>query len=327
MTNKEMRPKFPTLDYEDIELILHDENGFQNKSKTSRSLKRLDDEIVKNTRSKKEIYLRTLKCIKRHFNFDDRFDKYFEMATSGSGNEALKIDTIWSSSLLSLLFFYDAVVVNGGIEIDGIVYTKCYFEFKNPVLQIHPEYKHPSNMDCVLYSEKENAILFVESKFIEYVRDFRKTKIHDTDNLRSPYGEKEQSTKELATWFESIKTKFEPHYYYGLKQMITHYSGVMNFCNHVFHPDMKKGIRNEIIASFNKNTTIGLMEVIYDVSQIKERKYENYYNNYESVQKSLFAKMKNDFFKIHDGTTYQKLLLNKKNRVSKTILDFYSFSN
>ena len=101
------------------------------------------------------------------------FTQKTEQACSGSGEEALKITTMHSSSLCSLLCFYgisDKNKLEIKLEDDKTyVFTESFFEFQNEVIKG----RSPSNMDVVLVGyEKENinqkVVLFLESKFTEY---------------------------------------------------------------------------------------------------------------------------------------------------------------
>lgn len=99
---------------------------------------------------------------------DVSFDSAFSVVTGGVGNELCKINSITSSSLLSLLVFYP--LFNGNakdpltLSINGtmITFTKCFFEVRNKVIKL------PSCMDVVLQSEDKKKLLFLESKFLEY---------------------------------------------------------------------------------------------------------------------------------------------------------------
>ena len=106
----------------------------------------------------------------------ESFEKYFntsiscsnyESVISGEGNERDKIDTIYSSSLQSLLFF-DQVSKQGiKIKINNkeVLFNEVYFEYKNKVIG------YPSSVDVVLVNRKTSSVCFVESKLLEIVRD------------------------------------------------------------------------------------------------------------------------------------------------------------
>lgn len=104
---------------------------------------------------------------------DDRWKEAFKIVTEGQGGELVKINSLISSSLLSLLVFYKLFKCNGGdiaLEIqlpdhnEKIKFDGCLFEVRNEVI------KSPSCIDVVLYSSTSGVLLFLESKFTEYTK-------------------------------------------------------------------------------------------------------------------------------------------------------------
>lgn len=101
-------------------------------------------------------------------------DAAFRIVTEGQGEELRKINSLRSSSLLSLLCFgrlfayphenkgTDSLVIK--IEGKDIKFTNSLFEVRNQVIRL------PSCVDVVLQSEDEKILLFLESKFTEYVK-------------------------------------------------------------------------------------------------------------------------------------------------------------
>ena len=89
----------------------------------------------------------------------------FKAATSGDGDERSKIVTLHSSSLLAFLSFFD--VSNHPITIDKRQYNEVMFEVKNDV--IDASLGKPSNIDVLLMGESRKKLLFLESKFTEYL--------------------------------------------------------------------------------------------------------------------------------------------------------------
>ena len=89
----------------------------------------------------------------------------FKSATGGDGDEKSRILTLHSSSLLAFLCFND--VANHPIKIDDIVYDEVMFEVKNDV--IDASLGKPSNIDVLLMGENRKKLLFLESKFTEYL--------------------------------------------------------------------------------------------------------------------------------------------------------------
>lgn len=112
------------------------------------------------------------------FGFDCRdFEEVYKISTGGPGNESKKINTIYSSSLLPLLVFFKLYdnknkqisitceLPNSDLAADKekVVFDQCFFEVRNKVITI------PSCVDVVLYSSEKKILLFLESKFTEYI--------------------------------------------------------------------------------------------------------------------------------------------------------------
>lgn len=96
----------------------------------------------------------------------EQLEKLFKSATSGDGDERRKILTLHSSSLLAFLCFSN-IAYNHPITIDGTKYDQVMFEVKNDV--IDAGLGKPSNVDILLIGEKGKKLLFLESKFTEYL--------------------------------------------------------------------------------------------------------------------------------------------------------------
>ena len=150
----------------------------KNMSKTEKDVARelasafSEDELVPTTQTTE--WPKSFKCedgedafdtIQRIFGIRKSARGLFEAATSGDGNEKPRILTLHSSSLLAFLCFND--VANHPITIDGIVYDEVMFEVKNDV--IDASLGKPSNIDVLLMGENRKKLLFLESKFTEYL--------------------------------------------------------------------------------------------------------------------------------------------------------------
>ena len=102
----------------------------------------------------------------------DLFHEKFNMAISGAGLENRRILTLHSSSLCALLFFYSCSINPITIALNDnttATFSKVFFEWRNKVLT------SDSNIDVVLYSPDSNILLFLESKFSEYITSCGKT--------------------------------------------------------------------------------------------------------------------------------------------------------
>ena len=134
------------------EVISTKDRGSHKESEWSKSFKCEDGEDVFGT-------------IQRIFGINESARGLFEAATSGDGNEKSRILTLHSSSLLAFLCFNG--VANHPITIDGIVYDEVMFEVKND--EINASLGKPSNIDVLLMGENRKKLLFLESKFTEYL--------------------------------------------------------------------------------------------------------------------------------------------------------------
>ena len=157
----------------------------------------------------------------------EAFKAKFAEAISGDGNEIEKIGALHSSSLLSLLHFYDpkriSLMVNLGREKD--FFTSFYareakFEVKHQVFGAN------SNMDVVLYGttreSKEEIELNLESKFTEYLAS-KTSEIFS--KAYEPYVRKWLPYLQIEDCGNG-KIKLisdKPRYLYGLKQIISHF--------------------------------------------------------------------------------------------------------
>lgn len=177
--------------------------------------------------------------LKRIFGIRESARGLFEAATGGNGNEKQKILTLHSSSLLAFLCFND--IANHPITIDGIVYDEVMFEVKNDV--IDASLGKPSNIDVLLMGDNRKKLLFLESKFTEYLSGGKVTlsnkyrdlyiklqKLNLPFNIKfinvlqeSDNSHKEPDIKEGIRLYTEEKTS---EYLYGIKQAFSHLLGI-----------------------------------------------------------------------------------------------------
>lgn len=244
------------------------------------------------------------------------FTQKTEQACSGSGEEALKITTMHSSSLCSLLCFYgisDKNKLEIKLEDDKTyVFTESFFEFQNEVIKG----RSPSNMDVVLVGyEKENinqkVVLFLESKFTEYHSLSSSVSIANS-YLANTYGKviynklekrgiyniitsNKQDEKEFKfsvpqnqTQKNGKKVSKENVYLEGIKQMISHYIGVRNLLDGNIVSSRNCDIHNEIVKDINEKGAKVLLGTIIFEDLYQESKYFNKYKDrYEEIAKIL----------------------------------------
>ena len=176
--------------------------------------------------------------LKRIFGIRESARGLFEAATGGNGNEKQKILTLHSSSLLAFLCFND--VANNPIRIKGTVYNEVMFEVKNNVIN---ESGTPSNIDVLLMGENRKKLLFLESKFTEYLSGGKVTlsnkyrdlyiklqKLNLPFNIKfinvlqeSDNSHKEPDIKEEIRLYTGEKTS---EYLEGIKQAFSHLLGI-----------------------------------------------------------------------------------------------------
>ena len=175
------------------------------------------------------------------------FPQKFQEAIQGDGQEYRRIRTLHSSSLISLLCFYD-VSMNKPlfIDIEGheIEFFESHFEHKNTIGCDETGKSHESNMDVLLKGRDKatgrDVVLFLESKFSEYLFWGKHSEISnhvywttyaqlfkggylDRMGLRYDPMDNNEKYSELA----SIKG-YTRHYAGGIKQMVSHFLGVKN---------------------------------------------------------------------------------------------------
>lgn len=224
------------------------------------------------------------KLIAKIFNIKDfeLFQKKYTMATNGSGEEERKITTLHSSSLCALLHFYNVTEQNPltlEFETDKkirrvVKFTESFFEYKSRVIH------NPSNMDVVLLGKEkdQDVVLLLESKFSEYflgassvlhkisnqyVENEYSAVLYDDYSLEK-IGLRKKPDGEGFFKLESLDTQF---YIGGIKQMISHYTGVMNALdgNHYYENGNKSYVQEKVDNAIdNKNAIIILGEIVFD---------------------------------------------------------------
>ena len=270
------------------------------------------------------------KSIARNFSIeeDTEFLDKFRMACSGTGDELKKITTLHSSSLCSLLFFYN--VKNTPVEIDEYRFNESYFEFKNKVIG------YPSNVDVVLLGEnantKKKAILFLESKFSEFITGVTKGG-RNFEIGKSYFNEKSFSKPIYDKLFDDgiLKKENENHvsakketYIEGIKQMISHYYGIRNFIEKKFYDEELEN-QKKVIEYYNSDCEIILGEILFDnLSENQEKNYLNpYIEDYKKLSKIINMQIKSNnvenFKMLEEPLKYSNL----KNLINPAIRNFY----
>lgn len=205
------------------EVISTKDRGSHKESEWSKSFKCEDGEDVFGT-------------IQRIFGINESARGLFEAATSGDGNEKSRILTLHSSSLLAFLCFNG--VANHPITIDGIVYDEVMFEVKNDV--IDASLGKPSNIDILLMGDNRKKLLFLESKFTEYLSGGKVTPSPDryetfytklTKKFECPFSAgylpvNSKTDKSQKTQYSLYTDKEPSQFLEGIKQAFSHLLGI-----------------------------------------------------------------------------------------------------
>lgn len=198
-----------------------------------------------------------------------------------------RIYTVHSSALLALQIF-NWVREGNSIEIDKIKYNRVLFEVKNKCATD----QNPSCIDVLLVSENENTLLFLESKFTEYLEGETCEGIDDKYrlffNLLNLFDSKEGKLKMSRSYrnkdcrfvfdLESTK-KSAIHYCEGIKQMICHYIGLLR------GPQEKEGVYRSL---FDRAEQLILGEIAFKFDD-KQSEYKDYFQLYHSLAEKLKA--------------------------------------
>lgn len=245
--------------------------------------------------------------IEKNINFEEAFN----IVTTGQGNEMKKINSIHSSSLLSLLFFYPLynnknndifIQFHDIFDLKDIKFTKCLFEVRNKVI------RRPSCIDIVLISEDEKVLLYLESKLSEYMtveseqkygKGYLKLyKKFNELNLLSPIkldNEKEEKT---------ILKCDEPSYIEGIKQSISHLIGLVKGPTNENEkdPNADEYVLNEYNYYKNlynqKDIKIFYNTIIYNPEVLGLENETNKFESYLKLYQEIIGKNHNKILEI-----------------------------
>ena len=268
------------------------------------------------------------------------FDALYDQAIGGSGSEDGNMCNAISSSLFAFLFF-SRVSNDNPIIINGTKYTHVCFEFKNRTLSGKSDFA-PSNIDVVLASDGYIDILFIESKFGEYFYSLTKK----YDKLSVQYNDEEngptaliierllQDKQSFLKFIDKDKQllfldEADKHYFEGIKQMLTHISGIFNFkvkrfcsTNHVHSYDISKKAFEDASqnADSEKNElTVALQEIVFDLDQgfgLGKNELGDYMKLHNCLQNCLQKARKEGLdlgFEVKPLITYQDFVDLKEN--------------
>ena len=272
------------------------------------------------------------------FNNKDSIATSFELSSSDKKlfskhirSADSRICTLHSSALLPLLLFYS--VNQTPIEIDGIEYDEVYFEVPNKVF----DKSRPSKIDVALVSKSSETILYLESKFTEYLSGKSSNSFSKNYELFVKKVLKEQPVeKDGKLYIRGKVGNKEIIYGEGIKQIIAHFIGVC-----------KGGTdKNSVKKYITNNYTVLLGCIVYKWNN----RFDDYNGLYEIVAKSLNSLLRKNertgkgsdvkqnnvnsillgapqkFSVIEKLLTYQELIEKNKNKFNPHVLEFYKLN-
>lgn len=280
-----------------------------------------------NPNSREEVF----ETLKRVFPFlkEENFLKKFVEATNGGGHEWKRIARLHSSSLLPFLMFSQISdehplwirIQNADLSCTNMRFAIAHFEIKN---WLEKNDRHPSNIDVVL--ENEKAILFLESKFSEYVTDRTKSKKIPKKRYGKQFYKLTSNGNTVIRVEEGLITASDntSHYLEGIKQIIAHYMG-LEFA-------MRNGRYNhggtEQHAGIPiRKRDVYLGEVVFDFGCIG-RNSDELLRDYKDLYFKIASQLNHGHGSpkvLPDLLTYQMLFSDFD--LERTVRDFYRFPN
>lgn len=254
-------------------------------------------------------------------------DKYMQ-ATSGDGQEARRIRTLHSSSLLCLLCFYgvsEERPLSLKLEERQVIFTSSQFEVKNLVGTDETGKEHNSNMDVVLCGKDaqngKKVILFLESKFSEYLTWGKYSGISNhvyqktyaqlfNGGVLERMGLKYEECPDKPGYSDLASVKGKTmHYAGGIKQMVSHFLGV----------------KNAAAGKQYEDYDIYLGEILFkfpDSIEDAQRKFNDYDGLYKTLAEGLNLLSENNFTVLGQCLTYQDVF--KDYNLDDAVRSFYS---
>ena len=274
--------------------------------------------------------------LKKVFCLGDAFQQKYELAVPENDHEEQRIKRLHSSALLYLLTFYSVSKENPiTFELNGkeVVFTNVEFEHKNGVGKDEKGMEHNSNMDIMLYDgdtlDSSKNVLFLESKFSEYLTLGQKKDISNTvygDIYRmlfnQPSLDRLVCERQDSRYFLLKTNEKGNHYCEGIKQMISHYMGVLNFirtheCSNVYLGCILFDFKDGAIDTKVEGAGISHLEDYRRVYSYLCKKLEGLSGD--------FAKPEN-LHVLNECLTYQDVFQMEQNRnvLDKNVKTFYS---
>ena len=239
-----------------------------------------------------------------------------KMFLDGDGNELVsKACAVNSSSMLGYNFFH-WINNESPITIDSIEYDEVLFEVKIPVL----DGTTPANMDIVL-KNGHGDYLFIESKFLEYLRS---CSFEISESYKKP--DKYYCIKNREKWPEFIANYnhgIRGQYWDGIKQEICHMIGLSNWLEH------KTGIGNGI--NYNETGTIRFINLVFEPKKQFKSDHDKYlaykdrYNDFQCrlIEAELVPKQLTIGFKTYSDIFHSIVSSRIPNGLEQYLRDHY----
>ena len=210
------------------------------------------------------------------------------MFRKGSGSELqdsednpAKAKAIDSSSMLSYNFF-NWVSEDHPLFLFDVKYTRVYFEVRLKTLK---NSNAPANIDVVLVDKENRNVLFIESKFLEYLKN-EKADFSGAYKNRNNYYANDMKDN-LIELVKEYKGKSEG-YYYGIKQNICHIIALCNLEDEKAREYAKE--KNPNLADiFDAGVSYKFINLIFNpcLNAAAKKKYDNYVNLLDQFQKDI----------------------------------------
>jgi hypothetical protein len=244
-----------------------------------------------------------------------------DMFNKGDGNELkdkkAHARAVYSSSMLCYNFL-SWIDDKHPFLFDEITYNEVRFEEQLPTLKKGVK-RRSANLDVLLISEDEKNLLFIESKFTEYL---------DIDNIISEsYNKKDNNIAELD-WAKIIGNYHEKsrHYFGGIKQNICHLVALNNL-SYSLNPinTLKIDEYKEYEKYKNKDCKIKFINLVFEpsIEFAKERyMFDDYRNLVDEFIKSYNDTIENKYVNEVGFVSYTKLWEQMKNQIPQERKDF-----
>lgn len=275
----------------------------------------------------------------------EQFEQAFRIVTNGVGNEIAKINSVISSSLLSLLVFYklfnnisDEISLHLTLNERNYIFTQTLFEVRNKVIG------YPSCVDVVLKAT-DGTLLFLESKFTEYLDRRKPYEKYGSgycslyNNLKDVFQAAGLSVK---TYDDSLVLEANggEQYIDGIKQSISHLIGLVQGPQQS-NDEIYEDVYKEYLSLYQSAPRLIYGTVLFDPTQILpeadeafndyKRLYENAIgNNGERIVSEIKTRFKSEYNPVIEvlptPITYQQMLNDDeayKEKIPDRVLKFY----